>query len=85
VCSSLDKCKFDSNVYIKIPFSSRQELSCCSDATLDKSLQIISHVDDDTMMLSGTENNLTKLVRFVVIQQKAKWPRCIKRRYANCI
>jgi len=32
-------------------------MSCCSDATLDKSLQIISHLDDDTLGLSGMKNN----------------------------
>jgi len=47
-------------------------MSCWNDATLDKSLQTISHLDDDTVILSGMENNLRKLARFVAIQLKAK-------------
>jgi hypothetical protein len=51
-----------------------QPVPCCNDATL----QTISHIDDDTAMLSGTKKNLTKLQFFVAIYQKAKLPRYIK-------
>jgi len=60
-------------------------MSCCNDATLDNSLQTMSHLDDDTLMLSGMKDNLRELAIFVVIQQKAKWPRYMKCKYANYI